>query len=363
MRTNVLILGKSGVGKSSLLNYLWGDDVAQVGAGKPQTGEGVYRYDPIEFNNIDVAIFDSYGLEADRADRWHEIIDEEVKKHDRNAEPLEWFHTVIYCIDAKRARIEDFEVEEILRPLVEKGNRICFVLTKCDIASEEEVLSLRSLLVETFPEHSGIHTACCVPKKTLGGGVGEVYGREDLLNGFVTNFADNLFSKMEINYNETVSERLRCVRADIKTTFESDLGSLFSGVSGCFDRVEAYSEKKYERLNRHLLEEVGGTSKVCCELYNVALSDFLKIDRRISANEVHCGVLAKIPGLSEKNTFGEACLRSLIPLGSWGKRWVYKDDIDDALIEIEGHIKKSHAELVREIVLELRQFTEASKTS
>ena len=35
IKTNILIAGKSGVGKSSLLNYIFGEEVAETGAGKP----------------------------------------------------------------------------------------------------------------------------------------------------------------------------------------------------------------------------------------------------------------------------------------------------------------------------------------
>ena len=34
IKTNILIAGKSGVGKSSLLNYIFGEEVAETGAGK-----------------------------------------------------------------------------------------------------------------------------------------------------------------------------------------------------------------------------------------------------------------------------------------------------------------------------------------
>ena len=44
IKTNILIAGKSGVGKSSLLNYIFGEEVAETGAGKPVTTEYLFRY-------------------------------------------------------------------------------------------------------------------------------------------------------------------------------------------------------------------------------------------------------------------------------------------------------------------------------
>ena len=41
IKTNILIAGKSGVGKSSLLNYIFGEEVSPTGAGKPVTATGV----------------------------------------------------------------------------------------------------------------------------------------------------------------------------------------------------------------------------------------------------------------------------------------------------------------------------------
>ena len=43
-KCNILILGKTGVGKSSLLNYICGKQLAEAGAGKPKTGKGIYEY-------------------------------------------------------------------------------------------------------------------------------------------------------------------------------------------------------------------------------------------------------------------------------------------------------------------------------
>ena len=49
IKVNVMILGQSGVGKSSLLNYLFDSQLVKTGAGKPVTKKG-------EFSNHSICL-------------------------------------------------------------------------------------------------------------------------------------------------------------------------------------------------------------------------------------------------------------------------------------------------------------------
>ena len=78
--TNVLIIGKSGVGKSSLVNYLFGKELQAVGVGAPVTKmeikEFVYKYD----EHFEMHIYDTWGLEpsAKKAEQWKKTIFDEI---------------------------------------------------------------------------------------------------------------------------------------------------------------------------------------------------------------------------------------------------------------------------------------------
>ena len=60
---NILLLGKTGVGKSSFINYFIGQPLAKVGDGRPVTQDYFTPYE-IADGEYPIRIFDTKGLEA-----------------------------------------------------------------------------------------------------------------------------------------------------------------------------------------------------------------------------------------------------------------------------------------------------------
>ena len=138
---NLLILVQMGVGKSSLVNALVGREVEKTSAGRPQTekerkneaGEierGIYPH-PHEIDGKKVVIYDSWGLEVDKATEWEGIIEEELKKRSADKDIKDWFHSVTYCIQAGGYKIQDFDIE-IIKQFVDEGYNVIVALTKSD---------------------------------------------------------------------------------------------------------------------------------------------------------------------------------------------------------------------------------------
>lgn len=73
LQTNILILGMSGVGKSSFVNYLYGQEVVKTGAGRPVTGMKIEKLS-CNLENIILNIYDSWGLEANKSKEWKKLI-------------------------------------------------------------------------------------------------------------------------------------------------------------------------------------------------------------------------------------------------------------------------------------------------
>lgn len=195
LETNVLIIGKSGVGKSSLLNYIFDKELMKTGTGRPVTEKGIFTEKLKISDEFVVNLSDTWGIEANKAKEWEKLIKDEVKKHDCEAISA-WFHTIFFCISAKSARVEVFE-KEIIKGLIEDGNKVIVVLThsdtnNIDIAIEEMSKELNNIGVEK----SNIIKACSVGKKLLGGRTTLTFGKEEILHCIKINLWQTICNKL-----------------------------------------------------------------------------------------------------------------------------------------------------------------------
>ena len=124
-RFNLAVFGKTGVGKSTLVNAIFGEDVAKVGIGEPVT-QGSHLYlDKVG----SLGIVDTQGLEMGVDDK--KIIDELQKMINRTRKmPLsEQVHVAWYCVRGMDRRFEDTEAD-FVRALDELGLPVIIVMTQ-----------------------------------------------------------------------------------------------------------------------------------------------------------------------------------------------------------------------------------------
>ncbi len=209
LETNVLIIGKTGVGKSALINYVYGEEIREKGAGKPVTQKGLHK-EIHQMETLTVNLYDSWGLEANEAEEWQNIILEEVGKHDRSYEIKDWFHTIFYCFSIQSARVEDFETKEIIKPLMDRGNHVVIILTHADVPGAEQK---KAAMVAVLRQELKIlaENIICVAseKKTLlGGQPREPFGKEGVILKIQENLWTNIQAKLPLIYDRMIREEI-----------------------------------------------------------------------------------------------------------------------------------------------------------
>ncbi|GAA0582494.1 GTP-binding protein [Paractinoplanes ferrugineus] len=123
-RLNIIMAGKLGVGKSSLLNGIFGTDEAPTGVGASVTTR-IKRY-PLAGSPI--AIYDTPGIELGRDHQG--VIGDYLAEIRKNAsDPDRRIHFALYCINSNGSRYEDFELDVIRQLATELP--VFVVLTQC----------------------------------------------------------------------------------------------------------------------------------------------------------------------------------------------------------------------------------------
>ena len=108
---NIMVLGKSGVGKSTLINSFFRDSLAETGIGSPVT-KNIKRFSK---KDVPVAIYDTPGLELNGVtqQKLSEEIQDLIQKAAKGPDDSERMHLLWYCINANANRIEQFEIDWI----------------------------------------------------------------------------------------------------------------------------------------------------------------------------------------------------------------------------------------------------------
>ena len=277
---NVLVMGKTGTGKSTLLNYICDANLALTGTGKPVTGEGIYDY-VVKINNQDVRIYDSWGIEAGKVDRWKELISKSLKDHGAQKSIQDWFHSVIYCIQAGGGRVEDIDVE-IIRQFLSDGYKITIVLTKADQVDENDETRMKKVISSEVCGKAGNLSkriniiATCAEKKITRSGETHPFGREEVCQAILDGWKETILERLPKHVIARVCDYLQTEMQSIKSRV---LSYEISGVAE--DNSEIISEINRSvniltlRIEKEVFPRILKEAAKSCHKANLSLNAML----------------------------------------------------------------------------------------
>lgn len=121
---NILIAGKTGVGKSTIINTVFREELAKTGSGKPVTK----NIEEITKPGVPISILDTKGLElADFETIRASLIDTIEARRGENQDT--YIHVAWLCIMERGERVEDAEIE-LAKALKSTGLKVIVVITK-----------------------------------------------------------------------------------------------------------------------------------------------------------------------------------------------------------------------------------------
>lgn len=249
---NIVIIGKSGVGKSSLVNYLFGDIKRKVGTGKPVTEVGFH---PVDFmlKELPVRLFDSWGLEADKSKIWMDVLDAELRFRGVDKDITQWFHSVFYCIGAGGGRVENFELKIIKRFLNEKYN-VVVLLTKADQARKEQLDAITTLLKSELNNNLVVIPVCSEEKLLLGGRRTQKFGKINIEKQIPNSFWLSVVQRLPTRCISLIETEITTWQNGMKKYINNNTG-LFN-LKNIYKHIEEDGKEFAEELQNNIAKEI-----------------------------------------------------------------------------------------------------------
>ncbi len=152
-RINLLVAGKTGVGKSTLINAVFQGNFASTGQGRPATK----NTRKIKKKGVPLHIFDTRGLELDRFLESLEELENLICALSQSEDPNDHIHCAWLCISEDGRRVEHAEIS--LLNLLAKHIPVVVVITKSRADN-----GFRSEVQRLLPKASNVIRVRAIPE-------------------------------------------------------------------------------------------------------------------------------------------------------------------------------------------------------
>ncbi|MGG2093491.1 GTPase domain-containing protein [Bacillus sp. S13(2024)] len=338
MRYNVAIIGQSGVGKSSLVNYLFGEEIRKTGNGEPVTERGFHPAS-FQLDELPLMIYDSWGLEPDKAKEWMSDLKGTLYTRGVDKSPDEWMHSIFFCIAASKYRVQDFELE-IIKRIIEANCPVTVLFTKADNIPDDKIESLKQEITNAFGKKVNTVKVCSVAKPTRRGRI-EPFGKAEIKQEISEHFRMAMTKRLPKRCMYKLTEYVSKWEETEKEFLRNNTG-LFSRKKP-YIQMQEHTQKLINDLNSGLIERIVFQEIESTVRMYQFLFEKLNLDSGLPVPKISKSNLElNMKEYNMKDTFSRILVNIVFPIGIFFTKDV---NYEDLCKELKGYTARIQLEL------------------
>ncbi len=229
-KLNIIVVGKSGVGKSTLINSLFRESFAQTGLGRPVTNE----IRKIEKKDYPLTIYDTPGFELSKGQQSkvkEEIIDL-ISKGIASKDINEAIHCIWYCVNVGGNRTFDETEVAWLKDLTESNKvaQVPIIVVLTQACPKKKAAEMKSLVEKENLDIIKVVPVLAQDMDFDGEYVAQAYGLDKLIDIMSEALPDELQDTLQNIQKASLEAKKKYAHGVVATAVAASFGEGFAPI-------------------------------------------------------------------------------------------------------------------------------------